>query len=90
MTWKDYVDAVAQQAEHRSEARILDVENYFLLRRHTSGAPSTIALWELDMDIPDEVREHPTLRMLQILATELICIANVRVPSLGFITPRPP
>jgi hypothetical protein len=44
MTRRDYVDSVAQQAEHRSEARILDVESYFRLQRHTSGAPSTIAL----------------------------------------------
>ncbi|KAK4244583.1 isoprenoid synthase domain-containing protein [Corynascus novoguineensis] len=75
-TWIDYVESVAQQAEHRSESRILDLESYFLLRRHTSGAPSTIALCEMDMDIPDYVREHPILRLLETLAVDLIVIGN--------------
>ncbi|KAK3295342.1 isoprenoid synthase domain-containing protein [Chaetomium fimeti] len=75
-TWIDYVESVAQQAEHRSESRILDLDSYFPLRRHTSGAPSTIALWELDMDIPDHIREHPILRMLETLAVDLIVIGN--------------
>jgi hypothetical protein len=44
-TWIDYVESVAQQAEHRSESRILDLDSYFPLRRHTSGAPSTIWTW---------------------------------------------
>lgn len=76
-TWIDYVESVAQQAEHRSESRILDLESYFLLRRHTSGAPSTIALCEMDMDIPDYIREHPILRLLETLAVDLIVIGNV-------------
>ncbi|KAL2141606.1 hypothetical protein VTI28DRAFT_2152 [Corynascus sepedonium] len=75
-TWIDYVESVAQQAEHRSESRILDLESYFLLRRHTSGAPSTIALCEMDMDIPDYIREHPILRLLETLAVDLIVIGN--------------
>ncbi|AEO58238.1 hypothetical protein MYCTH_2060085, partial [Thermothelomyces thermophilus ATCC 42464] len=75
-TWIDYVESVAQQAKHRSQSRILDLDSYFLLRRHTSGAPSTIALWEMDMDIPDHIREHPILRMLETLAVDLIVIGN--------------
>ncbi|KAK4155760.1 isoprenoid synthase domain-containing protein [Chaetomidium leptoderma] len=75
-TWIDYVESVAEQAEHRSKARILDLETYFPLRRNTSGAPSTIALYEIDMDIPDDVRNHPILRRLETLAVDLIVIAN--------------
>ena len=55
----------------------MDLESYFPLRRNTSGAPSTIALYEIDMDIPDEIREHPTIRELEALAVDLIVIANV-------------
>jgi len=75
-SWADYVEAVAQQAEHRSHARILDLDTYFPLRRHTSGAPSTIALYEMDMDIPDEIRRHPVIVELEELAVDLIVIAN--------------
>lgn len=68
---------MARQAEDRSKSHIPDLDSYFPLRRNTSGAPSTIAMYEMDMDIPDEVREHPTLRMLETLAVDLIVIANV-------------
>jgi Delta6-protoilludene synthase len=75
-TWLDYVESVARQAEHRRAGHIMDLASYFPLRRHTSGAPSTIALYEMDLDIPDEVRAHPALRELEELAVDLIVIAN--------------
>jgi Delta6-protoilludene synthase len=80
-TWLAYAESVAQQAEDRSKACIHDLETYFPLRRHTSGAPSTIALYEMDMDIPDEIREHPILREMETIAVDLIVIANVRSSS---------
>lgn len=88
-TWIDYVESVAQQAEHRSQSRILDLDSYFDLRRHTSGAPSTIAFWEIDMDIPDEIRDHPILRMLETLAVDIIVIGNVRKMPESFSTSFP-
>lgn len=76
----DYVGSVVQQAEHRSESRILDLEDFLVVRRHTSGAPSTIAFYEMNSDIPDDIREHPILRELETLAVDLIVIANVSRP----------
>ncbi|KAK4225934.1 isoprenoid synthase domain-containing protein [Podospora fimiseda] len=75
-TWVDYVESVAEQAEHRSQSRILDLDTYFPLRRNTSGAPSTIALYEMDLDIPEDIRRHPILVELEELAVDLIVIAN--------------
>ncbi|KAK3986106.1 isoprenoid synthase domain-containing protein [Cladorrhinum sp. PSN332] len=75
-SWVDYVESVAKQAEHRSHSRILDLETYFPLRRNTSGAPSTIALYEMDMDIPLPIRNHPIILELEELAVDLIVIAN--------------
>ncbi len=34
----------------------------------------------MDMDIPDDVREHPAIRELETLAVDLIVIANVSGP----------
>lgn len=81
VTWVDYVESVARQAEYRSKSHILDLDSYFTLRRHTSGAPSTIALYEINMDIPDSVRDHATICELETLAVDLIVIANVRAIS---------
>ncbi|KAH9884567.1 isoprenoid synthase domain-containing protein [Xylariomycetidae sp. FL2044] len=75
-TWVDYVESVARQAEIRSQSCILDLDSYLPLRRHTSGAPSTIALYEMDMDIPDHIREHPIVVELETIAVDLIVIAN--------------
>ncbi|KAI0146266.1 isoprenoid synthase domain-containing protein [Xylariaceae sp. FL1272] len=75
-SYEAYANAVAEQAELRSRAHVPDLETYFPMRRHTSGAPSTIALYEMDLDIPDSIREHPTILELDTLAVDLIVIAN--------------
>ncbi|KAK7962801.1 terpenoid synthase [Apiospora aurea] len=75
-TWLDYVESVAQQAELRSQSRIVDLAAYFPIRRHTSGAPSTIAMYEMDLDIPDAVRRHKVIVEMETLAVDLIVIAN--------------
>ncbi|KAL7791176.1 isoprenoid synthase domain-containing protein [Trichoderma afarasin] len=75
-TWIQYVHSVVQQAQFRSESRILDLEDFLAVRRHTSGAPSTIAFYEMNSDIPDDIREHPVIRELEVLAVDLIVIAN--------------
>jgi hypothetical protein len=80
-TWIDYVNSVVQQAKHRSESRILELEEYLAVRRYTSGAASTIAIHEMDSDIPDEIRESPVIRELETLAVDLISLANVSPPS---------
>lgn len=77
-TWLKYVESVARQAELRSESRIVDLATYFPIRRHTSGALSTIALHEMDLDIPDEIRCNKVLLRMETLAVDLIVIANVR------------
>lgn len=76
-SWEDYVTAVAHQAEDRSKSHIPDLESFIQLRRLTSGAVSTIVFWEMDLNIPDEIRRHPTIMEMERLAVELICIVNV-------------
>ncbi|KAI1428000.1 isoprenoid synthase domain-containing protein [Xylaria sp. FL1777] len=75
-TWEAYVNSVAEQAELRSQAHIPDLATYFPVRRNTSGAPSTIVFGEMDLDIPDDIREHPSIREMKTLAVDLIVIAN--------------
>lgn len=79
-TWEDYVTAVAVQAEARDQSHIPDLETFMQVRRQTSGAYSTIALCEIDLNIPDDIRRHPTIVEMEMLAVDLICIANVSKP----------
>ncbi|KAK8071749.1 terpenoid synthase [Apiospora saccharicola] len=75
-TWLKYVESVARQAELRSQSRIVDLATYFPIRRHTSGALSTITLHEMDLSIPDEIRCNKVLLRMETLAVDLIVIAN--------------
>lgn len=76
-SWGDYAAAVARQAEDRSKSHIPDLESFLHLRRLSSGGVPTIVLCEMDLDIPDEIRQHPTIAEMEMLAVELICIDNV-------------
>ncbi|KAH7303422.1 isoprenoid synthase domain-containing protein [Stachybotrys elegans] len=75
-TWRDYVVSVVKQAQYRSKSIVLDLDAFLMVWHHTSGAPSTIALYEMDSDIPDEVRQHPVIVELETLAVDIIVIAN--------------
>lgn len=77
------MESVARQAELRSQSRIVDLATYFPIRRHTSGAPSTIAWYEIDLNIPDEIRYHRVIVEMETIAVDLIVIANV---SLSLLT----
>lgn len=75
--WVEHVGSIAQQAEHRSVSRILDLDAYFALRRLTIATHLIYLLIEHDMDIPDDVREHPILLRLETAVTDLVIISNV-------------
>lgn len=80
--WEKYCIGVGQQAELRSKAFVPDFETYFQIRRATVGTEPSFVLAEMDMDIPDEIRFHPTIQELETLVTDLVSIVNVsRVPQ---------
>lgn len=49
------------------------------VRRDTIGCKPSYAMLELEMDIPDDVFNHPTLESLRVWSTDMICIANVSI-----------
>ncbi|KAL6855611.1 hypothetical protein ACO1O0_006763 [Amphichorda felina] len=75
-TWIGYLEGVVQQAQHRSESCIPDIEDFLAVRRYTCGAQPTVALYEIHSDIPDIIRDNPVIRELETLAVDLVVIAN--------------
>lgn len=72
-----YTDAVVQQARDRDSRLLRSIEDYFAVRRLTIGTePSYIPL-ELEMCLPDEVIDHPTIVALSLLVTDMIILDNV-------------
>jgi len=90
----DYVDAVGKEAEHRVQGKVLDLVSFDRLRRDNSATYPCFGLFEyaLDIDLPDEVVEHPTFKNLQDLGCDLIWWGNVslRRPDLVFDLPIDP
>ena len=75
--WKDFAAAFITEVQYRHENRVLDLDEYLVLRRYTSGAYPTIIMSEIPCNIPDDIRYHSVISELEMLAVDLITIANV-------------
>jgi Delta6-protoilludene synthase len=71
-----YTDSVVQQAEDRDCHRVRDIQSYFDLRRDTVGAKPSFAILEIHMNLPDEVLNDPTIRLLTDTSIDMIIIGN--------------
>jgi len=76
-TMQQYVDAVVQQSKDREHNRIRTIDEYWVVRRYTSGCLPSFALIELELDFPEEVYRHPLLERLRNCAMFSIVAANV-------------
>ena len=80
-TFDFFFQAVTQQAQDRHSNDIPDLESYIALRRETSGCKPCWALIEYanNLDIPDEVMEHPLIRGLGDAANDYVSWSNVSI-----------
>lgn len=72
-----YTQSMVQQAADRSHAHIRDIDSYLQVRRETVATKPAFALFELDMDLPDEVVNHPVIQDLSVWAADMHSLANV-------------
>ena len=75
-TFQTFLDAVIQQAADRSINHIRDIDNYFAVRRASSGIRPAHAICELYLNIPNSVMAHPAIEKLTELAVDMIFIDN--------------
>ncbi|CAE6511776.1 unnamed protein product [Rhizoctonia solani] len=73
-----YTQAVFQQKVNRSADRTPTIEEYIQLRRDTSAMKIAWAVLEysLDMDLPDEVVNHPIVKELADAGNDILTWAN--------------
>jgi hypothetical protein len=78
-TFDFYFQAVTKQALDRESDEIPDLESYIALRRDSSGCKLCFTFIEYanNLDIPDDVMDHPLLRSLVEAANDLVSWANV-------------
>ncbi|KAG5341349.1 Germacradienol/germacrene D synthase [Termitomyces sp. J132] len=77
-TFDFFFQSVTQQAIDRANGVIPDLESYIALRRDTSGCKPCWALIEYanNLNIPDEVMEHPIIVSLGEAANDLVTWSN--------------
>ena len=76
-TFEAYVDAVVQEAADRQNKYIRTVDEYFTMRRDTSAVKPCFALLELDLNLTQEVIDHPVIKEMETLGTDMVTLANV-------------
>lgn len=81
-----FFQAVHVQANDRTKGVVPDLESYISLRRDTSGCKPCWALIEYanNLDIPDEVMEHPIIQSLGEAANDLVTWSNARTSVYCF------
>lgn len=74
-----FFQAVTQQALDRANGVVPDLDSYIALRRDTSGCKPCWALIEFahNLDLPNEVMEHPTIVALGEATNDLVTWSNV-------------
>lgn len=85
-TFDLFFQAVTIQAIDRKEGVIPDLESYIAVRRDTSGCKPCWALIEYanNLDIPDEVMDHPIIANLDQAANDLVTWSNVSLARLVY------
>lgn len=77
--YAQYTQAVVQQAVDRHNKHVRNVDEYFFVRRDTIGAKPSFAVLELDLNLPQEVMDHPVIKEMEILSIDMIILGNVSV-----------
>ena len=82
---EDYIEAISKEAEYRERDEVLDMERYETLRRENSAVRLCfmLAMYALDIDLPDEVFEDSAFMTVYFAACDLVCWANVGIIYLA-------
>ncbi|KAF7318869.1 Terpene-synth-C domain-containing protein [Mycena chlorophos] len=77
-TFDMFFQSITEQAQDRAAGVIPDLESYIALRRDTSGCKPSFALIEYanNLNIPDEVMEHPLVASMTEAANDLVTWSN--------------
>ncbi|KAJ8587784.1 terpenoid synthase [Rhizopogon salebrosus TDB-379] len=71
-----YLRAVVVEALDREQGHCRGIDDYLRLRRDTCGAQSAFAIYEMGMNLPDDVYSHPVIAELVECIVELILVDN--------------
>lgn len=77
-SYEDYVEAMTLEVEDRQQKSVRkSMADYLDLRRYTGAIKPSLDLILLPLEISDQLLESPTIKELEMIAIEMIAIANV-------------
>ncbi|KAF8266732.1 terpenoid synthase [Lactarius quietus] len=71
-----HTKAQNQRSADRRHQHIRSIEEYFEIRRDSIAARPCLALIKLDMNLPDEVVQHPIIEEMATLAIDMFVLDN--------------
>ncbi|KAH9173525.1 terpenoid synthase [Lactarius sanguifluus] len=71
-----YAQAVVQEAADRGHKYVRSVQEYLEVRRDTIGGRPAFSMIELDLNLPDEVVEHPAIEDMTAWAVDMLILDN--------------
>ncbi|KAI0052312.1 terpenoid synthase [Auriscalpium vulgare] len=75
-TFKEYAEAVIEEASDRVSDRVRSIDDYLALRRLTAGPYPGFFPCEVRVDLPDDVFYHPSVANLTRLVAESVVVTN--------------
>ncbi|KAJ3561920.1 hypothetical protein NP233_g9901 [Leucocoprinus birnbaumii] len=76
-SYEDYVRAMIQEADDRQQKRVRkSMADYLALRRYTGAIKPSFDLLLLPSEISDEVLDMPVVKELEMIAIEMVAVAN--------------
>jgi len=81
-----FLKAIATQARYRAAGVVPDLGGYIVMRRDTSSCKICWTLIEYanDLDLPDEVMDHPIIQSLDEATNDLVTMSNVSIYTWSF------
>ena len=67
---------MVQQSLERDTRHQRDIQSYLTLRRYTGGTEPSYPINLIHSNLPDYVLDHPVVKRLEDLATDMIIVAN--------------
>jgi hypothetical protein len=82
--YKEFLSAMVREAKDRETRAIrTTIEDYLTLRRYSGAFIPVLDMILLPLDIPDSVLADPRIKQLEMMAIEMVAVANVSTHSLG-------
>ncbi|KAI0641888.1 terpenoid synthase [Trametes meyenii] len=74
--WTLYADAVSEETRDRDQCRVRNIEEHLAFRRYTIGVEICYAMFEIDIDLPDVVYQHPLVQALRAAVVDIVLLDN--------------